>query len=467
MKDKRIFKSGAYASLLSAFVLAAVILLNLVVQALPATCTEFDISIGSMFTLSDTSRGLLQGLPQPVAAYYLAQTGSEDENITRLLDRYAAESSLFTWQQRDPVLYPNFVQQYDGAANGSLVIVSGEKNTVIAYSDLYEADIESYYTTGSLQYDFKAESAITTAIAEVLRTEDYLLYELTGHGEVALESDFTETLANSGVAVSTLNLLTAGSVPEDAAAILINAPLADLTGEEASLLTAYLQGGGRLLAATDLTVDTPRLDAVLAGAGLARQPGLLIETDGNYYPYGYPPTYLLPEISSNAVTAGMGSGLYVFAPMAQGILCPEEEESGGWSYYPLLSTTAGSYAMEGYATAETAQKADTDAAGSFDLAVAAENTATGARLVWVNCPNIFLSQMNQSVSGGNARLLGSIVNWLNGEENAAVIEARSMSAESLAVPAGAVVGLGLLFTILLPVACLIAGIAVCVVRRRR
>lgn len=464
MKDKRSLKNGAYASLLTAAVLVAVILLNLVARALPTTYTELDISTGSLFTLSDTSRELMGNLQQPVTVYYLAQTGNEDDNVTRLLDRYADESSLFSWQQKDPVLYPTFAQQYEGASNGCLVVTSGEKNTVVSYNDLYEMDIEAYYTTGSMQYDFKAENAITTAVAEVLRAADYTLYELTGHGEVALESDFTDTLANAGVTVAELNLITAGTVPEDAAALLINAPLTDLTAAEAATLVAYLQGGGRLLVSTDLTVETPNLDSVLAAVGMTRQPGLLIETDGNYYPYGYPQTYLLPKINSNEVTAGVADGLYVFAPMGQGIVCDEES---GWTYQALLSTTSGSYSMEGYATAETAQKADTDPEGSFDLAVAAEDSSTGAKLVWVNCPNVFLSQMNQSVSGGNARLLGSIVNWLNGEENATVIEARSMSAESLSVPAGSIIGLGLLFTIALPVACLIAGIAVCLVRRRR
>lgn len=464
MKDKRSLKNGAYAALLTAAVLVAVILLNLVVRALPTTYTELDISTGAMFTLSDTSRELVRDLQQPVTVYYLAQTGSEDENVTRLLDRYADESGQFGWQQKDPVLYPTFAQQYEGASSGCLVVTSGQKSKVVPYSDLYEMDLEAYYSTGSMQYDFKAENAITTAVAEVLRTVDYTLYQLTGHGETALESDFTETLANSGVTVAELNLISAGAVPQDAAALLINAPLTDLTEAEAQTLTAYLQGGGRLLVTTDLTVNTPRLDALLAEAGLTRQPGLLIETDGNYYPYGYPPTYLLPQINSNEVTAGMADGLYVFAPMGQGIV---SDEGSGWTYQALLSTTGGAYSMEGYATAETAQKADTDPEGSFDLAVAAEDESTGAKLVWVNCPNIFLSQMNQSVSGGNARLLGSIVNWLNGQENAAIIEARSMSAESLTVPSGAIIGWGLLFTIVLPIACLVGGIAVCVVRRRR
>ena len=90
-------------------VLAFVILVNLVVQALPSKWTEFDISTSSLFTLSDTSKNLLHELNSDVTAYYLAESGQEDTNITRLLDRYADESSHFGWQQRDPVLYLSLI----------------------------------------------------------------------------------------------------------------------------------------------------------------------------------------------------------------------------------------------------------------------------------------------------------------------------------------------------------------------
>ena len=71
------------------------------------------------------------------------------------------------------------------------------------------------------------------------------------------------------------------------------------------------------------------------------------------------------------------------------------------------------------------------------------------------------------VSGGNSQLLGSIVNWFNGEENAVAIDGKSMSAQSLSVPGTAVIGLGLLFVIVLPVACIVAGVVIFVIRRRR
>ena len=95
--NKKTFRNGVYASVLAVVVLVAVILLNLVVRALPSKYTEYDISTSDLFTLSETSRNLLHELQTDVKAYYLAVSGQEDANITRLLDRYADESSHFTW----------------------------------------------------------------------------------------------------------------------------------------------------------------------------------------------------------------------------------------------------------------------------------------------------------------------------------------------------------------------------------
>ena len=462
--SKRTLRSGSYATVLAVAVLAVVILINLVVQALPSKWTEFDISTSSLFTLSDTSKNLLHELNGDVTAYYLAESGQEDTNITRLLDRYADESSHFSWQQRDPVLYPTFAQQYDGAANGSVVLVCGDNYRVVGYNDMYQMDIEAYYTTGNQQYTFEAENALTSALAQASRTSAYKLYQLTGHGELALDSDFTDTLTNAGVTTEELNLTTAGSIPDDADSLLLNAPLADLTEAEAALLSNYVTGGGKLLVVTDFTTATPRLDEILKDCGMTRQDGLLIETDANHYPYGYPQTYLLPTVQSNEITAGVGSGMMVYTPIAQGIV---KHEDGDYTFTSLLSTSSTAYSMENYATAETAQKADTDPEGSFDVALAAENTTTGTRMAWINCPNFLQGTINQSVSGGNAQLLGSIVNWFDGEQTTAVISGKSLSAASLSVPNNMIVVLGVLFTLVLPIVCVVAGLVICVIRRRR
>ena len=456
---------GLASALLSVLVLAAVVLANLVLRALPTKYTEFDISTSALSTLTATTKTLLQGLDTDVTAYYLGESGQEDGNITRLLNRYAGESTHFTWQQRDPVLYPTFAAQYPGASADAVVLVCGDNYEVLNYSgDLYELDLDTYYASGSQVYTFTAENALTGGISRVVQGVSHTVYELTGHGETALAQDFTDTLKNGGITVQTLNLTTAGSVPEDAEALIMNTPLNDLTDAEATLLTDYIQKGGKLFAATDFTADTPKVSAVLALAGLSAQPGLLVETDANHYPYGYPQTYLLPAIASGEVTAGVSGSIMAYTPFAQGILAGDDSN---WTYTDVLTTGQTAYAMLNYLTADELQKGENDPEGCFTVAMAAQSSVTDARVVWVNCPNFLSATANQSVSGGNAQVFGSAVNWLIGQENTAVIDGKSLSAESLQVSAGAAAGLGLLFTLGLPIAVLAAGAAVCVVRRRR
>lgn len=472
---RRMLHSGAYASVLAVIVLVVVILVNLVINAVPTKYTEFDISTGQMFTLSETTVSMMKSLDKDVTAYFLAETGNEDTNISRILDRYAGESSHFTWQQRDPALYPTFADQYDAgdASTNSVIIVCGDNHTVVDYSDMYDYDYSSNY---SYTMNFDAENALTTAIAQVTRENSYTMYALTGHGESSLGSDFTDTLANAGVTVTDLNLNT-GEIPSDAAALIINVPQADLSDLDADALRGYLSDGGKVIVATSLLYDTPNLDAVLAEYGMERQAGLLVETDANYYAYRYAGTYLLPSIKSNDITSGMADGMYVFAPSAQGIITLDDtdasqteetaEGASGLTHTALLSTSVNAYSMLDYETATVLQKGDNDPTGSFDLAVAAEDESTGAQLVWINCGNIFLDEINAAVSGGNAQFLGSIVNWMNGEENNVVIDAKSMSAETLTIPSGVVAPLGVLFVFLIPLVFLVAGIFISVVRRRR
>lgn len=463
----RNLKNGAYASALAVVMLAAVILVNLVAGAVPTKYTQYDISTSGLFTLSDTTKTMLKALDKDVTAYYLAETGSEDANITRILDRYAGESSHFTWQQRDPAMYPTFAQQYDAqnATSGSVILVCGDQSSIVDYNDMYQADYSNYSSTGSYSTSFNAESALTGGIAKVTSSTAYVLYQLSGHGETALESTFTDTLSNAKVTVQSLSLVSTGAVPSDASVLLINNPQTDFSADDIAAVKTYLDNGGRLLVTTGMEISTPNLDGLLAEYGMSRQPGLLIENESSHYAYRYPQTYLLPDVSRNDVTGGMTDGMYVFAPVAQGILT--DDANADLTVSPLLTTTASSYAMQNYATAETAQQSDTDPTGPFNVAVAVENTATNARVAWINCANIFVSNIDQAVSGGNSQLLGSIVNWMNGEENAVVIDAKSLSAASLVVPTTAVMGFGLLFVLALPVVCLVVGIVIFVLRRRK
>ena len=129
----RVFRSGLLSTAMLAAVLVLAVLLNLLVRAIPTKYTEFDLSEAKMYTLSDSTKALVEGLEKDVHIYYLCETGSEDAIITKLLDHYAAESGHLSWEQKDPTLYPTFAAKYgtENVSTGSLIVTCGENSTVL------------------------------------------------------------------------------------------------------------------------------------------------------------------------------------------------------------------------------------------------------------------------------------------------------------------------------------------------
>ena len=76
-QSRTVFKNGAMASVLTAAVLAAVILVNLLVGKLPKKFTQFDLSQNGVYSIGEDTKQLLAGVEQDVTFYYLAQTGQE------------------------------------------------------------------------------------------------------------------------------------------------------------------------------------------------------------------------------------------------------------------------------------------------------------------------------------------------------------------------------------------------------
>ena len=202
----------------------------------------------------------------------------------------------------------------------------------------------------------------------------YVLYQLTGHGESSLESDFTETLDNSGVTMQDLNLLTTDTVPEDAAALLINDPQADLSTLDAAAIKTYLENGGKVLLTTSGYTETPNLDAVMAQFGLAREPGLVVEGDAGHALYGYPYSLFPDYAAADESTAldGVNQSTHVMLSVAQGITITETDDV---TAEPLLYTTEDAYSKQDFDASSSSAKEAGDTDGPFSLAVVWERIA--------------------------------------------------------------------------------------------
>ena len=236
-----------------------------------------------------------------MTAYYLGETGNEDTNITRILDRYAGESSHFNLAAAGPGALPPPLPSStarENACSSSVILVCGDRSVVVDYSSLYEVDYNTYYTTGSLNYTFMAEPALTGAISRVTSDSSYLLYQLSGHGELELGSDSDRDADQRQRDGGKPEPAFGRQHPGGRGGAADKHAAGGLLGGFHRAAAQLPEGGGRLLVTTSLTYDTPNLDALLAEYGLSRQSGLLVDTDANLNRYTYTPPTCCPPCRS-------------------------------------------------------------------------------------------------------------------------------------------------------------------------
>lgn len=465
------FRAGSYATFAAVIVIAIAIMANTLVGALPSNMTELDMTSQSLYSLSEQTKRIVSSLEKDVTLYLLASDGGEDATITRLLDRYEGLSDHLKVEYVDPVARPTFLNDYELELNNlyanSVLVDGGDLHRLVSYNDIYvtsyTSDSYSYYGY-STTTEFDGEDALTNAIHYVSSENLPKIYTLTGHGESELADYVTEMLEQDNMQVESLSLLTLDAVPEDADAIILSAPSTDLSEDEAAMLIAWLQDGGRIVLTTQ-QIDPEKMSnllSVTAAMGLTAETGLVVEGDSQMHLSRYP-HYLLPEIGSHEITSAIkNAGYYVLAPMAQPI---KETYDAGAVVTMLLSTSDEAYAKAAGLDATSTAKEDGDAEGPFDIAAA--STVGEGRMVWFTTAEMLQSNLDSMVSYANSNLFVNAVNWMCDQEESISIRAKSLDVSTLTVSSSQSHFWNIVLIGLVPVGFIVLGVVVCIRRKRR
>ncbi len=476
--NMRALKSGSYSLVISAVVLALVIVVNLIVMVLPNTYTKLDASTVGLLEIGEETKSIAAGIDTPVTFYLIARRGQEDETISELLQRYKDLSPLISVKTVDPDTNPGFTAAYtdDSLSLNSVIVVSDKRSYVVDYNEIYVVSYENmteedYYNY--LYYGiqpkgtpyFYGELMLTSALDYVTSAMIPTVYILNGHSEDALSDTMAATLSTNNIVTAELGLLGADQIPADCSAILVNNPKTDVSAYEAELLTAYLKAGGNMILITDFRYYAneamPNLAALTALMGMKSEDGVLIE--GNRSNYNGYPTMLLPVLNvSGPATLLSSTNMYTMMPNAHGIVLTGE---GGAKADALLKTTTSSFVKKAGANISTYEKEEGDVEGSF--AVAAHAELGDGKFVWYATPYILNDEMDYYVNGGNSTLFMSSVNWMCEKAVAVSIMAKTMQVQALVVPEGASAMWSILLIGVLPLAILGGGFAVWYTRRRR
>lgn len=430
--NKKYLRNGSYSTLLIVIFVAIVVVINMIVGKLPSKYTQIDISDQQLYSIGDETKKVLNNLDKDVTIYQIAQSGSEDETISNLLQKYADESKHVKVELKDPVVSPKFVSEYtsDQVSSNSLIVACGDRNKVVNYNDMYESTMDyntySYQTTG-----FDGEGQITSAIAYVTTENLPVLYTLEGHGEKELDSTIKEDIEKANMEIKTLNLISEGSVPDDAACLLIDSPSSDISEDEKTALLDYLENGGKAMVFSDYTESTLyNFAAVLENYGVKAADGIVFEGDNQHYGMQMP-YYLLPTVNStDASSETASSGYYIIMPYAQGIQKLDDVRDTV-TVEDILTTSDSAYSKTNLQS-ETLEKEDGDVEGPFALGVSIkEDVGDGKKtqIIYYSSSYIMDSQMNQLVSGGNEKLVTESLNSMVSTEETTTVSIPSKSLE--------------------------------------
>ncbi len=454
-------KGGSYSIALTAIVIAILVVVNILVSVLPTTLTKYDISSTNLYSITSSTKVVVNTLEKDVTIYWVVQSGKEDEVIENLLGKYEGLSSHISVVKKNPDVYPTFTSQYTSAdvPNNSLIVECGSKNRYISYDDIYLTDVD--YTTYSYVYSFDGEGAITSAIDYVVADELPKVYMLEGHGEESLSSEFETQIDKENIELDTISLLNA-DIPSDASALLIYAPQSDISEEEATILKDYIEDGGKLLVIAGPTENgtLTNLYSILEDYGVETADGIVVESDRNYYAFQQP-YILLPEISSSDITDPLlEENYYAIVPIAQGL------KVSGDSVTTLLSTSSSSYSkVTGYAMT-TYDKEDDDVDGPFAVGVLVDTDNDGQVIFFTS--NYFLNEAyNAYSSGANLDLAMNALSSLIGEREAVSIRSKSLGYNYLTISESDASKLKMWMIGVIPVAFVLYGVMTVIDRRKK
>ncbi len=455
-------KGGSYSLAVTAIVLAILIAVNILVSVLPSAATKHDITSTNLYSITSSTKAVVNALEKDVTIYWIVQADQEDEILENLLSRYESLSEHITVTKKNPDVYPTFTSSYtnESVPNNSLIVECGSKSRYISYNDIYLTDVD--YTAYSYVYSFDGEGAITSAIDYVIADELPVLYLLEGHGESDLPEEFKTQIEKENMELETFSLLNTDEIPQEADALMIYAPQSDISEEEAALLEEYLEGGGKLLVIAGPTEDgtLTNLYSVLENYDVTAADGLVVDTDREHYAFQQP-YILLPDIESDEITDPLiEAKYYAIFPMAQGLTVTGSEATA------LLTTSDSAYSKAAGFQLETYEKEEGDTDGPFAVAVSVD-TGSDGQLIWFSS-SYFLNEMyNAYSSGANLDLAMNALSALIGEREAVSIRSKSLGYNYLTISESTASLLKTWMIGIIPAAFVLYGVFTVIDRRKK
>lgn len=438
----------------------AVLLAVLVLANIVATRhnRRIDTSEEKLYSLSDQTVKILEGLKEPVYLTYYSSKASPD--TTDLLTQYRQHSTQIKWEVVDPYREVERARSSGIQADHTLAVVKGDKKELVEMAD---------------------ESKLTSALLKVTRDTRRKIYFLTGHGEKAIGNQqdgngyslVAEALKKNQYETGELNLVQSPAVPDDCSVLVVAGPEKELLSQEVEKIEKYIQQGRALLVMAD-PAPAAALEYIMAKFGL--QPGADVVLDSSTINQlmgagaGIPVVMQYPD---HPVTKGFGNRITLF-PIIRS-LAEVSPAPAGITAKKLLESSPSSWAETELEKSQREGMIEfnegKDLKGPVAMGFSVEREITSpdgtkkARAIFTGDSDFAANAYFQTQMNGDLFL--NIINWLAMDEELISIRPKDQTDKKIFL-SEAMRRITFYFTIVLvPLITLVAGVVVRIVRRRK
>src|SRR5580658_2118619 len=386
--SKRSSQLGTNTSILTLGVVAILVVVNYLGQE---HHKRFDVTSEKLYTLSDQTKKIVQGLKKDVTIIRFGKT--PDQGLDDLMAEYKNLSPHIKFQNVDPQEKPEIAKEYGATHMGDIVAASGDRKEHIEPGMAGQP----------------SEQDITSTIMKITRDKVKMVCFVTGHGEKSLAdnegagySAVDQGLKREGFNTNSVNLVSSGSVPSDCDVLVIAGPTKALFPQETEMVSKYLDDGGKALIEEDpiseKSQQNPNLESIYQAWNINVGTNVVVDVSGvgRYLGTG-PAAPVVIDFGDSPITKNLKGGM-TFFPLARTVSIADKNKTEALDT-ELLKTSARSFTIPNLDQKEVKCDPKTDTAGPLSLGVAANRASVGkeGRLVVIGNSNFAANQDRKSV----------------------------------------------------------------------
>lgn len=476
MKQNKRLKMGVLSAAGITGILVLAVIVNLLIGKLNIS---WDLTSKKVYTISEQSRSILNGLEQDITIYIMSTEESLPIDYRQILRQYEKESNHIQILYRDLAVYPGFASEYSGGSEvkeNSILVVCGDNHVYLNSDDFQRTVMNADYTYST---SYELEPLLTGAINSVNDGETTVIYQTVGHseldltsasqsdGDIVLSSSVLAGLTRDNFQIENLSLLSEESVPEDADIVVIHAPISDFSEEDCNKLRNYLDQGGNVYYIMDAALELDNLNALMKEYGIEVVEGVVLEQDTSMI-YGggsesATPTYILPVVEDTGITHDLyNSQLPLIIPVAKGLTLHTVSDC---TVTGLLSTSNYAYSKVNLYSNRLSRE-DEDIVGPFYLAALSEREEGGSLIVLTSV-NVLADNVDEVVTGNNSDFFLNGLNYMTGDTDKISIRGKEVAFEYNVYSSSTALLIGGVAILGIPILLLVIGIVVIVYRKKR